>query len=113
MNHTTKVEKEIIEDFRKFYLGVDCCGGDYCKKDCAEVNEKRVKEKIIEDYLPYIFKTYATALKDEVRKEVAEEMLRDVELWLLRLHNEPKFWRIDQALTQLRQRFLGSGEEGK
>ena len=111
MNHTTKVEKEIIEDFRKFYLGVDCCGGDYCKKDCAEVNEKRVKEKIIEDYLPYIFKTYATALKDEVRKEVADEILGQLGAF----KNSEGLWWVahPQEVPNIRQRFLGSGEEGK
>jgi len=41
----------------------------------------------------------------EIRRQVVEEMRKKiegtVELWLLRLHNEPKRWTVDRALSDI------------
>ncbi len=36
-----------------------------------------------------------------IKKERDEEWEKDLELWLLRLHNEPELWTVEQALEHL------------
>ena len=43
------------------------------------------------------------------KKEMLES--KDLEIWLLRLHNEPDFWTVKQALDSLKQKLLALNEE--
>ncbi len=52
-----------------------------------------------------------STLRQGVEGVMEEFVKRDLELWLLRLHNEPKLWKVDQALTDIRSRIPSMAEE--
>ena len=90
------------------------CDGTGCIPVARTVGRQISETEFVEDveweaeqcqfHTEYILpiKSFIDSIIDLTIKERDEILLKDIELWLLRLHNEPEKWTVDQAINSIK-----------